>query len=107
MLDAIHTATVPLSLADVARRLSRNKLDRATIFRNLAALTRTGLVRRIDPGDRIWRFVLEDDTRLRLSHRWARDATCTPVAGACLDRSARVESKHGEGEARGATYPGP
>lgn len=71
VLDAIRTADVPLSLADVARRLSRNKLDRATIFRNLTTLTRTRLVRRIDPGDRIWRFVLEDDTS-----SWRADFVC-------------------------------
>jgi len=71
VLDAIHTATAPLSLADVARRLSRNRLDRATIFRNLGTLTHARLVRRIDPGDRIWRFVLEAATS-----SWRADFVC-------------------------------
>ena len=72
VLDAIRASAVPLSLAEVARRLARNKHDRATIFRNLTALTRVRLVRRLDPGDRIWRFVLEDDTS-----SWRADFVCS------------------------------
>ncbi len=71
VLDAVRTASVPVSLADVARRLARNKLDRATIFRNLSALTRTRLVRRIDPGDRIWRFVFGGN-----ASSWQADFVC-------------------------------
>jgi Fur family ferric uptake transcriptional regulator len=72
VLDTLRTAGMPLSLADVVRRLARNEHDRATIFRNLATLTRARLVRRVDPGDRIWRFVSDDD-----GSPWRADFVCT------------------------------
>jgi Fur family ferric uptake transcriptional regulator len=72
VLDTLRTAGVPLSLADVARRLACHEHDRATIFRSLVTLTRARLVRRVDPGDRIWRFVSDDD-----GSSWRADFVCT------------------------------
>lgn len=72
VLDTLRTAGVPLSLAEAARRLARREHDRATIFRNLATLTRVRLVRRVDPGDRTWRFVSADK-----HSAWQADFVCT------------------------------
>src|SRR5690606_6096292 len=47
-----------LSHADVAEALAADGFDRATVYRNLIALTDVGLVRRNDLGDHVWRFEL-------------------------------------------------
>jgi Fur family ferric uptake transcriptional regulator len=58
VLDVLERAKSPLSHADVASRLEDETLDRATVYRNLMALTEAGLVRRTDLGDHVWRFEL-------------------------------------------------
>jgi Fur family ferric uptake transcriptional regulator len=57
VLEVLRTADVPLSVDDVQQHLNGVALDRTTVFRNLTALVRVGLARRLDMGDRIWRFV--------------------------------------------------
>lgn len=57
MLDVLRTAGLPLSVDDVQQRLNAVELDRTTVFRNLTTLVRVGLARRLDLGDRVWRFV--------------------------------------------------
>jgi Fur family transcriptional regulator, ferric uptake regulator len=61
VLEAVRASRRPVSHADLVRRLARQALDRATIFRNLAALRRVKLVHRLDLGDRVWRFVAAGD----------------------------------------------
>ena len=46
----------PVSHADVTKALSEDGWDRATLYRNLIALTDAGLLRRVDMGDHVWRF---------------------------------------------------
>jgi Fur family ferric uptake transcriptional regulator len=58
VLGALDRAKSPLSHADVADQLDDETLDRATVYRNLMALTQAGLVRRTDLGDHVWRFEL-------------------------------------------------
>ncbi len=58
VLQVLEGATSPLSHADVADELNDQALDRATVYRNLMALTEAGLVRRSDLGDHVWRFEL-------------------------------------------------
>ena len=53
ILDASDTA---LSHADLVERLTQGPWDPATLYRNLVELVRTGLARRVDIGDHIWRF---------------------------------------------------
>jgi Fur family transcriptional regulator, ferric uptake regulator len=45
----------PRSHNEIAERLVRNG-ERSTLYRNLTTLTRVGLLRRIELGDRVWRF---------------------------------------------------
>jgi Fe2+ or Zn2+ uptake regulation protein len=59
ILAAVESTTVPMSHADVVQRLPPGKHDRTTVFRCLAALVRARLVRRVDIGDHVWRFVRE------------------------------------------------
>ena len=56
VLSVLEGAGSPLSHNDVVERLA--EWDRATLFRNLVALADAGLVRRIDIGDRVWRYEL-------------------------------------------------
>ncbi|MFT4626376.1 MAG: Fur family ferric uptake transcriptional regulator [Myxococcota bacterium] len=46
----------PVSHADVTEALAGDGWDRATLYRNLMALTEAGLLRRVDMGDHVWRF---------------------------------------------------
>jgi Fe2+ or Zn2+ uptake regulation protein len=56
VLGLIEASELPLSHADVMARLRRDIADRATVYRILNELARVGLARRVDLGDRIWRF---------------------------------------------------
>ena len=66
VLDVLLTTSTPLSHADVMERLVAREDHRATIFRNLATLAAVHLVRRVDVGDHVWRFVQD-------GVRWHRD----------------------------------
>ena len=66
VLDLLDNAIRPVSHGEAAQQL-RNKVgDHATVFRALTDLTRVGLLRRIDVGDRMWRF--EADRHDMVSH---------------------------------------
>lgn len=56
VLQLIESAELPLSHGDIMQRLRRGTIDRATVFRILDDLVRVGLARRMDVGDRIWRY---------------------------------------------------
>lgn len=58
VLAALLEANSPLNAADVCRRLRGVKADRVTIYRTLNTLVSAGILHRIDPGDRIFRFGL-------------------------------------------------
>lgn len=47
-----------MSHGEVADLLSGDGFDRATVYRNLLALTEAGILRRTDLGDHVWRFEL-------------------------------------------------
>jgi len=49
-------ARAPLSHAEVYELVTDAGMDRATVYRNLVDLADTGIVRRIDLGDHVWRF---------------------------------------------------
>jgi Fur family transcriptional regulator, ferric uptake regulator len=73
VLAALRATEVPLSHADLVERLVTLERDRTTIFRNLAALVRAHLVRRIDVGDHVWRYVPEPTGE----HELRADFVCT------------------------------
>ena len=57
-LDILHRATTPLSHADVAEQLDERGINATTAYRNLSDMTDTGLLRRTELGDHVWRFEL-------------------------------------------------
>ncbi len=58
VLRSLRSASGPVSHGDVATSLADEGWDRATVYRNLMALTEAGLLRRTDHGDHTWRFEL-------------------------------------------------
>jgi Fur family transcriptional regulator, ferric uptake regulator len=60
VLALLHDTGRPLSHLDVTVALSGRGFDRATLYRNLLDLTRAGLARRTELGDRVWRFQAAD-----------------------------------------------
>lgn len=54
VLRVMRQATSPLSHREAAE--CAPDLDRVTVFRNLVALVDAGLLRRVDLGDRVWRY---------------------------------------------------
>ncbi len=58
VLELLTTSDRPISHGDVCTRLELQAVDPATLYRNLIDLTESGLARRTDVGDHIWRFEL-------------------------------------------------
>ncbi|MCC6526702.1 MAG: transcriptional repressor [Polyangiaceae bacterium] len=58
VLELLGRARTPQSHATIAEALVGSGWDRATIYRNLVAMTEAGLLRRADLGDHVWRFEL-------------------------------------------------
>ena len=54
-----------MSHADIVNDLTPAGFDRATIYRNVMDLIRTGLVSRTGLGDHVWRFELRRQTKAR------------------------------------------
>lgn len=62
VLRRLRAASRPLSHAEVMDALGEQAaLDRATVYRNLADLSRVGLLRRYDLGDHVWRYESTDE----------------------------------------------
>jgi Fur family ferric uptake transcriptional regulator len=81
VLACVQAAGVPLSHNEVVERLP--EWDRATIFRNLVALTEAGLLRRVDIGDHIWRFETLGEAHSAAGHAHFTCTDCGVVA--CVD----------------------
>jgi Fur family transcriptional regulator, ferric uptake regulator len=56
VLRELRAAGRPLSHADIVGSLEEQPWDRATLYRNLIDLAGVGLARRVELGDRVWRF---------------------------------------------------
>lgn len=63
VLAALHEQAGPLSHEALMARLGASGFDRATVYRILSDLADIGLLRRMDLGDHIWRFELDDSCR--------------------------------------------
>ncbi|MDP3276073.1 MAG: transcriptional repressor [Deltaproteobacteria bacterium] len=61
VLRCLHEATTPVSHAELAEKLAPDGWDRATVYRNLTDLTDSGMARRSDHGDHVWRFELQNE----------------------------------------------
>lgn len=58
LLRELARLRLPVSHAELTERLASSGLDRATVYRNLLALTEAGLLVRTQLGDNVWRFEL-------------------------------------------------
>ncbi len=58
VLRLLGNAEKPLSHAEVVEALEDETWDRATLYRNLIDLVDAGLARKVELGDRVWRFDL-------------------------------------------------
>jgi Fur family transcriptional regulator, ferric uptake regulator len=78
VLRELRRAKRPVSHGDVVEMLAGEPWDRATLYRNLIDLANCGLARKVELGDRVWRF---DGSQQEHAH----DATLHPhfVCTAC------------------------
>jgi Fur family transcriptional regulator, ferric uptake regulator len=63
VLVELHERAGPLSHEALMERLGEAAFDRATIYRILSDLAEAKLLRRMDLGDKVWRFELDDGCR--------------------------------------------
>lgn len=56
VLRELRSAKRPVSHAEVVEALDGEPWDRATLYRNLIDLVNVGLARKVELGDRVWRF---------------------------------------------------
>jgi Fur family ferric uptake transcriptional regulator len=68
VLELVRAAATPPTFLDVLQQLGAKARDRATIHRNLSDLVSTGLLRRIDMGDHLWRFDTLDSRHSKHPH---------------------------------------
>jgi Fur family ferric uptake transcriptional regulator len=78
---------VPASHPELTERLGNASLDRATIYRNLVALTEAGILIRTQLGDHVWRFELPPNSSAQ--HGLHPHFVCNDCGDiACLSESA-------------------
>lgn len=63
VLVALHDAGAPRTHEQVMSDLPQGTFDKASIWRILADLADAGVLRRMDLGDRVWRYELLDACR--------------------------------------------
>lgn len=56
VVDALRSSEQPVSQLELAESLRETGIDLSTVFRNLGVLVDSGLVRKIELGDRVWRY---------------------------------------------------
>lgn len=84
VLGALHEQARPMTHDALMVHLGPGGFDGATVYRVLADLSEIGLLRRMDLGDHVWRFELDDPCRaVRADHAHflcdgCGDVTCLP-----------------------------
>ncbi|MCP4916116.1 MAG: transcriptional repressor [Proteobacteria bacterium] len=63
VLVVLHEAAGPLTHEQVMGALRTGVYDKASVWRVLADLAEAGILRRMDLGDRVWRYELLDSCR--------------------------------------------
>jgi Fur family ferric uptake transcriptional regulator len=63
VLSILHEHQGPMTHEQVMESLPGSKFDRASVWRLLSELSEKGLLRRMDLGDRVWRYELLDACR--------------------------------------------
>ncbi len=104
MLELLHETAAPVTHEQVMDLLPDVAFDKASIWRVLADLADEGILRRMDLGDRVWRYELIDACRpIADDHGHFLCEDCGEVR--CLPS---LELRDGAGELpavlRGATF---
>ncbi len=102
VLSVMTKTNQPLTHNEVMERLAESSFDRATIYRNLAALTEAGLLRRMDVGDHRWRYELTARSEPSNAHAHFVCTDCGTVQ--CLEDLA-LEMQRISGIQRSAKHP--
>jgi Fur family transcriptional regulator, ferric uptake regulator len=63
VLVTLHESQIPMTHEQVIELLPSGAFDKASVWRVLSDLAETGILRRMDLGDRIWRYELYDACR--------------------------------------------
>jgi Fur family ferric uptake transcriptional regulator len=83
VLSTLHEHQGPMTHEQIMDALSSDEYDRASVWRLLSDLADKGLLRRMDLGDRVWRYELVDACRsIDASHAHFLCGQCGDVA--CL-----------------------
>ena len=68
-LRLLHQTDYPMTHADVAKHLTTMGFDQATAYRDLNDLVESGMVRKTEVGDHVWRFeLIESDKKKNHTH---------------------------------------
>lgn len=98
ILRALAGATAPMNAQEVLAALPGGGADRVTVYRTLNSFVKAGLAHRIDPGDRVWRFGIND-----VGHADHAHFVCDSCGGVeCLENAAIRVSIEGGARARTA-----
>ncbi len=63
VLSALHDRGAPMTHEEIMAEIDDGFTDKATVWRILSDLSEEGILRRMDLGDRIWRYELLDACR--------------------------------------------
>ena len=63
VLVALHEKKIPMTHEEVMGSLPSGVYDKASVWRVLSDLAGVGILRRMDLGDRVWRYELYDSCR--------------------------------------------
>jgi Fur family ferric uptake transcriptional regulator len=100
VLTTLHDHQGPMTHEQIMEVLSEGEYDKASVWRLLSELSEKGLLRRMDLGDRVWRYELLDACRsIDASHAHFLCSQCGDVA--CLPP---LEIRTRSGELPGALH---
>lgn len=63
VLTRLHERRAPMTHEEIMESIGDGHMDRATVWRILSDLAEEGILRRMDLGDRVWRYELLDACR--------------------------------------------
>ena len=85
VLESLHDAAGPRSHLELMSEIGQGQLERATVYRILSDLSEAGLLRRMDLGDKVWRYELRDPCCHTIADNHAhflcmdcKEVTCLP-----------------------------
>ena len=63
LLDLLAPQKAPLSASEITKKLSAKKVDKVTVYRMLEAMSKKGIVRRVDTGEREAQYEITDTNK--------------------------------------------